>query len=199
MRFFKENSDSIIKLFINQLGIGIFSFFLYTAAGSLEEKIKDGLALKICISVFAISFYFVLIYNVAWEIGAKDKIRIDGKRMERNAKKGILLGVYANIPNFIVVGISMIFLAVYLTTGSEWAKTTFALIDFGFRFFLLPTYVGVIQGITSVISSENTALLVGNIMFLIFPALAAVITHVSYVLGLNDFRFFATSRSHKKS
>ena len=114
MRFFKNNSESIVKLFINQIGIAIFSFFMYTAVGALDEKIKDPLPLRILISVFAIAFYFVLIYNVAWEIGAKDKIRIDGKRMEKDEKKGILLGVYANIPNFIIVGISIVLIAVHM-------------------------------------------------------------------------------------
>lgn len=196
MRFFKENSDSIVKLFINQIGIAIFSMFLYTAAGALSEKIDNPLAMKIFISVFSIAFYFVLIYNVAWEIGAKDKIRIDGNRIEKDEKKGILLGIYANIPNFIIVGISIALSALYIASGQEVFKTVFAVLNFLFRFFL-SMYLGVIQGITSFISDENVSFLIQTVLFFAFSAISAVVTHFSYVLGLRDFRFFATSKSNK--
>ena len=47
MKFFKENSYDIVKLFINQIGITIFSFMLYTAVAMIEDeslflKIFDG-------------------------------------------------------------------------------------------------------------------------------------------------------------
>ena len=196
MRFFKNNSDDIVKLYINQICIAIFSFFLYTAAGALSEKINDALAMKIFISVFSIAFYFVLIYNVAWEIGAKDKIRIDGKRMEKNKKKGILLGIYANSLNFIVLGIAIILSVLYITSGIDAFNTIFAILNFLFRFFL-SMYLGVIQGITSFITDSSISFLVQTILFFVFAAVSAVITHVSYILGLRDFRFFATAKSKK--
>ena len=196
MRFFKNNSDDIVKLYINQIGIAIFSFFLYTAAGALSEKINDALAMKVFISVFSIAFYFVLIYNVAWEIGAKDKIRIDGKRMEKNKKKGILLGIYANSLNFIVLGIAIILSVLYIASGIDAFNTIFSILNFLFRFFL-SMYLGVIQGITSFITDSSISFLVQTILFFVFAAVSAVITHVSYILGLRDFRFFATAKSNK--
>ena len=44
MRFFKSNSYDIVKLYINQIGISIFSLFLYFAVESLpmEETKKTG-------------------------------------------------------------------------------------------------------------------------------------------------------------
>ena len=74
MRFIKEHFDNIVKLFINQIGISIFAMFLYTAASAVEfADSSKALAIKMAISVFSILFYFFLIYNVTWEIGAKDK------------------------------------------------------------------------------------------------------------------------------
>ena len=81
MKIFKENSYDVVKLYVNQLGIMIFSMLLYTAVGAFENE-KLSLALSIFVSVFSICFYLVLIYYAIWEIGAKDKIRIDGGRME---------------------------------------------------------------------------------------------------------------------
>ena len=109
MRFFKENSENIIKLFINQIGIAIFSMFMILAAYAISDKGGNDAVISIFISIFSIIFYFVLIYNVAWEIGAKDKIRIDAGRMEKKESKGILLGIYSNIPNFIIIGLAIVF------------------------------------------------------------------------------------------
>ena len=84
MSFLKEHSDNIVKLIINQVGISIFAMFLYTAAAAIKSE--DGgasLTFKVLISVFSIMFYLLLVYTIGWEIGAKDKIRIDGKRLER--------------------------------------------------------------------------------------------------------------------
>ena len=84
MRFFKENSESIIRLIVNQIGITIFSFFLYTALGVMQKEGESSpLHFKVLISAFCVLFYFVLIYTVVWEIGAKDKIRIDAGRAEK--------------------------------------------------------------------------------------------------------------------
>ncbi|MBQ9070243.1 MAG: hypothetical protein IJY23_02720 [Clostridia bacterium] len=198
MRFFKDNLDSIVKLYINQIGVAIFSIFIYTAAGSFTDDGKSSLLVKVLISVFAILFYFVLIYNVAWEIGAKDKIRIDGGRAEMKKSKGILLGLYANIPNFVVVGIAFILFAVYMMSGAEGLKSTFAVLNLIFRLFI-SMYLGLIQALTSGIS-ENVDLsyLIQTLLYLVFSVIAALITHVSYLLGLKDFRILPASKPNRE-
>ena len=100
MRFIKNNSYDIIKLYINQIGIAIFSLVLYTAIGMIDSETLP-MPLKIGVSVFAILFYFVLIYTVMWEIGAKDKIRVDSGKEACFMSKGFLMGLFANLPNFI--------------------------------------------------------------------------------------------------
>ena len=68
MKFLKENSYDIIRLIINQVGITIFAFVIYTAVGSV--KIESRLAvilLRVGISVFSALFYYALIYTVAWD------------------------------------------------------------------------------------------------------------------------------------
>lgn len=196
MRFFKENSESIIKLFINQIGIAIFSMFMILAAYAIGDKGGNAAVISIFISIFSILFYFVLIYNVAWEIGAKDKIRIDAGRMQKKEAKGILLGIYSNIPNFLIIGLAIILFSIYMIAGGEWLKNIFAVLNFIFRFFV-SMYLGLIQGITASIANENTAYLVQSILFFAFSILSAVVIHVSYILGLKDFRFFPNTKSAK--
>ena len=60
MKFLKENSYDIVKLFINQIGIAIFSTVLYTAVGDIEDvALRSGI--RIAISAFAMLFYFALL------------------------------------------------------------------------------------------------------------------------------------------
>ena len=193
MRFFKENSESIIKLFINQIGIAIFSMFMILAAHATAGKSGNAMLISVFISIFSIVFYFVLIYNVAWEIGAKDKIRIDGGRMEKRESKGILLGIYSNIPNFAVIGVAIVSFAIYMMGGGEWLKSIFAVLNLLFRFFV-SMYLGVIEGMTSSISDSDVAYLVQSVLFFVFSIISAAVIHISYILGLRDFRFFPTSK-----
>lgn len=196
MRFLKENTESIVKLFINQIGIAIFSMFMILAAYAIGNKSGNAAAISIFISIFSMIFYYVLIYNVAWEIGAKDKIRIDGGRLEKKTSKGILLGIYANIPNIIVIGTAILLFVIYMLGGGEWLKSCFAVLNFVFRFFV-SMYLGLIQGITSGIANENVSYLVQSILFLVFSLISSVVIHISYILGLRDFRFFPNQKLTK--
>lgn len=206
MKFFKENLESIIKLFINQIGISIFSLFLYTAASAIQSENGLSLIVKILVSVFSILFYFVLLYTVVWEIGAKDKIRIDGGRLEKQASKGFLMGLYANIPNFVLTGIALIMIAVYLGTGIEGFYTVFGALNAIFR-LLISMYLGAIQGITDPtnikiqLQPEDFQLkliyLNDTIGFFVFPLLAVLVCHFAYSMGLKDKKIFPTAKSKK--
>ena len=189
MRFFKNNSDNIIKLFINQIGVAIFSMFLYTAAGAINSNDGTRLIIKVMISVFAIAFYFVLIYTVTWEIGAKDKIRIDGGRMEPEEKKGVLLGLYANAFNVAVIGIAIILYSVFLISGAEGFRSAFAILNLIFRFFA-SMYLGMIQLITASITDENMLYLIQTVLFFVFSFFTPFVSWLGYKLGRRDFRLF---------
>ncbi len=192
--FLKENGNDVVKLYINQIGVAIFSMFLYTAAGAISESDKASLTIKIIISAFAMLFYYVLIYNVAWEIGAKDKIRIDSNRLERTPAKGIKLGLWANSLNFIVVGTALLLYIVYVLSGAEVFMSIFAVLNLIFRLFV-SMYLGVIQGICAAFAdNENLNWIMQTSLYLVFPVISAIITHISYILGLKDKRFFPNAK-----
>lgn len=196
MRFLKENSDIVVKLYINQIGIAIFSMFLYTIVGALQSE-NEGFSLlaKVLVSVFALLFYFVLVYLAVWEIGAKDKIRIDAQRMEKNSNKGFLIGLLANALNFIVWGIATLLMGIYLITPIEWIKTTFGIFNLIFRLFS-SMYLGVVQGLSTVIpvASENIELMVESLGFLILPILSVLVTHLAYFMGVNNYRIIPSRK-----
>ena len=76
--FWKTNSDTVIKMLVHQFGLTVFGFLLNSAA-----SVSGNDALVIGLGVFSAVFYLFLLYVVAWEVGAKDKIRIDAGRQKR--------------------------------------------------------------------------------------------------------------------
>lgn len=102
--FLREDFYSIVKLFLNQIIIAIFALMISMATLSNRK-------LLLAVSIFSILFFLYLNYAQCWELGAKDKLKIDGGRMEKRPLKGLWLAVGANGPNFIsalLIGIGAI-------------------------------------------------------------------------------------------
>ncbi len=205
MRTFRENSYDIVRLYINQIGITIFSMFLYTAVGMVDDE--DGalfLGLRIAVSIFSILFYLVLVYNVVWEIGAKDKLRIDSGKCEPTPHKGAVMALFANIPNFVLATLAVLSVALHMISGAEWLYSAFAIVFLILRFHT-SMYMGVIQGVTPAApSADPNAIqladcLIESALFLVLPLLAVAFTHFAYRLGVKEKRIFSifSSKSSK--
>ena len=126
MRFFKENSYDIVRLYINQFGITIFALMLYFSASIVLDS-KWTLTLYLLVSLFSIIFFFALLYFAAWEFGAKDRIRIDAGRMEYNKNKGLYLGIFAGVPNFVFSVLSIVGKGLYMLSGVEFFNVFFSI------------------------------------------------------------------------
>lgn len=129
--FVKGNSSAISKLFIYQFALTVFGLLLYTVSQYSQSP-----AIIAGISAFSVLFYLFIIYTNIWDIGARDKIRIDGKRLKPRPLHGLWLGVASNIPNFIfaycsTVGYLLIDRSVVDANGNftspEWAVNLYAI------------------------------------------------------------------------
>ena len=195
MKIFKENSYDIVRLYVNQLGIMIFSMLLYTAVGSFENE-KLSSALSIFVSIFSVCFYLVLIYYVVWEIGAKDKIRIDGGRAEPCKHKGLIMGLFANVPNFVLGILTVLFIAIYLVSGNEIIFSVFFVFNLIVRIHA-SMYMGVITAIVPsrvpVGGSEidYVEFLIEALLFTLIPLISLAVTHLAYYLGSKDKKIFS--------
>ena len=199
MKTLKENFYDVIKLFVNQFGIGIFALFLYTDVGVafVEDDAMFNLA-RILVSVFSTIFYIVLVYYMFWEIGAKDGIRISGGRMEPQPAKGAILALWANIPNLVLSGVALILLVIYSLSGSEGVYSAFSFF-FMIETWLLDMYMGIIQGVTAPITVEGSfsflPTLIQSLLYLVVPSFVSVLTvHFSYRLGLKDRKLFSRAK-----
>ena len=177
--FFKENSYSIVKLFLNQIGLTVFGTMLCMAT-------QDNTALLIGSSVLSIGMFLFLNYTAVWEIGGKDKIRIDGGRLAPSPLKGVLIAVCANIPNYLLallIGIG----AIVDTAASQ---SMAVICNFIIR-LLNGMYLGIFNLAERGIYGE-TALLINIWWWFIIITLPSVITgFIAYHLGSKGIRISA--------
>lgn len=102
--FLKEHSFDMVKLFLNQIVMSVFGIMLWMAA--LANK-----PLLLAASIFSVLFYLFINYSSLWELGAKDKIRVDAGRLTAMPKKGVYIALGAALPNIILtilIGIGVV-------------------------------------------------------------------------------------------
>lgn len=214
MRFIKENFHNIVKLFINQIGVAIFAFFLYTAVGMIEDaSIKT--TLNIVVSLLSILFFCFLLYTVAWEWGAKDKIRIDGGRLKEFKAKGALISLYANVINFFAALVSFVSILIFmLSQPTKWLfdpSLSIAIVDVPANFALelhsafnilvralSLAYNGLVRGIFSGGTNAFLIFLFETACFFVLPLLSVLATHFGYIMGLKEKKIFPSSPKSQK-
>lgn len=195
MKFLKQNSYDIVKLFVNQIGIAIFSMALYTAisiAVSNNDNVTAGL--QIFISVAATLFYFSLLYVTTWENGAKDAIRIESGKMEPMPHKGLLLALLANVPNFLLCGLAIIFMTAFIAGGASWLEQAFGILNLFFG-FLESMFLGVVINIFPIVDgmakeSVDLVYLFRTIAYFVAPLLSIGVTAFAYIMGSKNKRIF---------
>ncbi len=193
MKFFKENSYDIVRLFINQIGIAIFSLILYTALGTVNIESDNLYTFKAIISIFAILFYFALLYTVAWDWGAKDNIRIEGKRMEPVKLKGARLAFWANVPNFVFSFVYALTMGLYCV-GVEGIRNLSAIFNVIVR-FIMSMHLGLLQAIFSFLADDMYVYHFWQAVgYFIVPVFAIIVTELGYSLGLREKKIFGTIR-----
>lgn len=194
MRFFKKNSYDIVRLFIDQGGIAIMAFMLYTAVGMIDDNSLT-LEIRLLISMFSILFYSVILYSTAWDIGAKDRLHVNAGREEAHQNKGLLLAVFANVPNFVITLISVILVGVYLLGGASGFYTAFGFLNLVFRFFL-GMYLGLIQAIFSFFEANSPlSYLWQTVGFFFAPVFALFATGFGYRMGLGGKKIFSSKKN----
>ena len=190
MRFFKDNSYDIVKLFVNQIGIAIFSMVLNLAVNSMGDK-SFSLGLSIAISVFSVLFYCSLLYNVAWEYGAKDKIHIDANKAVLDNVKGFKMALFASLPNFFISLLALFFGVIYMISSLDFAAVISGVANFFMR-MLMSMYHGIIHSIFGGFDSVSDASFLGAAAVYFFvSAIAIAVVHIGYTFGSRELKIFA--------
>ena len=176
--FWKENSYKIVRLIVFQLGIGVLGIITSFATAGLEMKWVYPAS-----SVFCIVFYLFLVFNMCYEDGQKDGIRIESGKIKRDPLKYFVIGFIANSLNLLLGVLALVFRLVIRAPlngllspedySPAWAyslQETFAVI----ARILHTMYLGVIQAI----SDRSVLLLV------VIPFPAIIVAGGAYLLGI---------------
>ena len=94
MTIFSDPKYETAKLFMNQIVLSVFGLVTVMATSA-------SVPLMIVCTVIGIGLYVFLIYNMMWEIGARDRLRADAGRFEYSAFKPVRMALLAGIPNFL--------------------------------------------------------------------------------------------------
>ena len=199
MNFLKKNFHDILKLYINQIGISIFYFAIIFPLNTISGENGLPAVWDLVVSLFSMFFYFTLIYCVVWEIGAKDKIRIDAGRCEPTPAKGFLLGTFAIIPN-LIFSVPLVILAIIgcFTAACNNVYAVFLVIARFHEVFynsIISSFIGV-NGLLTPATGDilNSALpthqLIYSIIIFVLPLFAVLVTHLAYYMGSHERKLF---------
>ena len=175
-RFFQKYSYLMVKMFITQCVIGLFGNVL-ALAGIKSESV----AMTVIIGIVAIAFYLFLLYTTVWEYGNKDKPAVDSGRMKFSPFTGILIGLGANIPNFLIATVHVALLPIAMKVeGTISAISGIARVVF---LFINGMYSGIMS---DGLFAEGFALHDYWFMFYLITIPAVIVTTIAYIMGVKE-------------
>lgn len=172
--FLKENIDNIVKLAVNQIAMTIFGLLLSAATVTNPT-------LLLATGILSVLFYCYLLYTSAWDIGARDKIKVDGGRMENIPLKGLYLALAANAVNILLALLAILGYYLGILFSLEWAAGMMA-VCYNIWWLLNGMFNAVLR------FAQMGAL---KFWLMLVAALPALITCLfAYLAGLKNFRLF---------
>ena len=196
MSFWKKNSYQIVRLFVIQLGIAIFGLVLSFAVSSAFRDRDDSAALLV-VSIFSVLFYLFILYSVGWEIGGKDRLRLDSAREKLRGGMGIVLALLAQVPNFLLCTLMLIG-GILAFAGSLTVGARFFTVGYLPASFLDSMYAGITRASLIATHLEQNVsrsyYLVAALLFLATTLPAILVTGFAYWMGLNEKRIIPSAK-----
>lgn len=176
IKYFKNNLSHISKLFINHVGMMIFSLAVLITSWLLAKK-NDAPIIFYIMGAVAILMYFSLIYTAMWERGAKDKIKIDGGRLTYNPWHGLYMYLIANAIA-VVAGVLAFILSFFESVPFLYnIYTVFMFIAHWWSAMYLP-----------LTTLELSPLWLHTLLYVAIILPGALVSTVSYILGAKGFK-----------
>ena len=178
--FFQDYLYSSVKMLVNQLAISIFGLVLALASMATNND-----TLTMIVSAFSIIFYLFLIYTMAWEIGAKDRVSVDIGKKPYRPHTGVLIALVANIPNFLI---AILYAIGYSSMGTKvWAGSMNAVLT-----TISALSQGMYRGLLTVwtMGGQSVYRFWWSYFLIILPCL--VTAWIAYFAGFKNFRLVAS-------
>ena len=174
--FLHNYSYSAVKMFVNQFVMSLFGSMLSMATTAANNN-----TLAMIVSILAVIFYMFLLYTLAWEVGAKDRIAVDMGKMKYHPHMGLAISAFANIPNFLV---ALIYAIGTPFMQFKWGGTMCAVAKF---FTVL--FEGMYLGLTTTLSIGGTTLHFFWWTYFLVTIPAMITSWIAYYLGFKNKKF----------
>ena len=182
MRYFREHSHLISRLFINQIGMTIFGMILTMA---VMRAAGDNSTIVTLVSVFSILFYLCLIYNVMWEEGARNIIRLNAGRMQKISAFPLKAALMASVPNLVLAALFAISYLLAYPIGVEFFKGVQDALHMMLG-LLQAMYLGLFNVVLSSFPDEAAKDLMATVLY-IFSSLPMILVSIgAYTLGTRN-------------
>ena len=174
IKYFKENLSSISKLFINHVGMTVFALVVLITSSLLSTKLGNQVVFYI-MGGLTVLMYFSLLYTAMWERGAKDKLKVDGGRMQQGLFHGLYMYLLANALSIFLAVMTLIFacFASDPNSGIYSVYDVFKLITHFWGAIYLP--------ITKI---EIASPVLHSLLYFAIVLPGAIVSCVSYILGV---------------
>ena len=176
-QFLKDNSYTVVRMMVFQLGADILGLITAFATGSMSAAWVFPFS-----SVFCVCFYLVVIASVGYESGQKDGIRIESGKIKKQPWKFFVISLLANALNLILALVAFVCRLAIGAPMSGALDESFAASSLAnvqevcatIARFLQAMYLGIVQSI-----SDRSV-----ILLLLIPFPAILTAGISYLVGI---------------
>ncbi len=190
MKFFRDHSSLILRLFANQIGITFFALVLTMAVIQMGND-----AFKVAVSVFSILFYLCLVYSVMWEAGASDIIGVAHKNKPKIKLYPVKIALWASVPNLFLGGLMLITCLLGFYADLAWAQSIYAVLHIIAGLFEA-MFVGLFSFIIESLP-ENTEHLIVSLLYVFSFVPLLLMSCASYKLGTLNVGIFGKKNKSK--
>ncbi len=190
MKFFRDHSSVILRLFANQIGITFFALVLTMAVVQMEND-----ALKVVVSAFSILFYLCLVYSVMWEAGASDIIGIQHGHKPKIALYPVKIALWASVPNLLLGFLMLVTCLLGFYADLGWAQSVYAVLHIIAGLFEA-MFVGLFSFIIEKLPSDIEYLVV-SLLYVLSSLPLLLMSWASYEMGTRNIGILGKKKTGK--
>ncbi len=185
------------KLLLNQFGAAVLGIMLFMAS-------RNSVVMSLFTGIFTTCFYMVIDYTSMWDIGARDRIKVDGGRAEKDLFVGTKAALLAGIPN-VILGLGCTLFTIFDSMQNSVVilcrniAIMWESMYSGILWTVFPKTLHVVDGVANyaydVVDNPAGALYMSLYLVIIIPAVAAAT--LGYIAGFSNFRIIKRKKDEK--
>jgi hypothetical protein len=149
------------------------------------------------VSLFAILFYLALIYNVMWNAGAQNVIRIENGRMEKDRVFALKAALFASAPNLFLALLMTLGFLLGPVGGLSFGKALYGTMHLIAGLFEA-VYVGLFTKVLEIFAYDYFVQdLVATLLYILSSLPMILVAMGAYALGMRNVYLFGVRKPKK--